>query len=84
MALGASSATAGIINAAKSEVALAEAQVRGMQVSTARARAAVYRAQQALAAARVQTRRPLQKNGSHWRRSHLTVIFRPEYPLRLR
>lgn len=52
MALGASSATAGIINAAKSEVALAEAQVRGMQVSTARARAAVYRAQQALAAAR--------------------------------
>ena len=52
MALGASSATAGIINAAKSEVALAEAQVRGTQVSTARARAAVYRAQQALAAAR--------------------------------
>lgn len=43
MALGASSATAGIINAAKSEVALAEAQVRGTQVSTARARAAVYR-----------------------------------------
>ncbi|MEW6839808.1 phage tail tape measure protein, partial [Klebsiella pneumoniae] len=34
------------------EVALAEAQVRGTQVSTARARAAVYRAQQALAAAR--------------------------------
>lgn len=32
----------------------------------------------------VQTRRPPQKNGSHWRRSHLTVIFRPEYPLRLR
>ncbi|HFT2748900.1 TPA: phage tail tape measure protein [Klebsiella quasipneumoniae] len=52
LALGASSATAGIINAAKSEVALAEAQVRGTQVSTARARAAVYRAQQALAAAR--------------------------------
>ncbi|BBV60099.1 phage tail tape measure protein [Klebsiella quasipneumoniae] len=52
LALGASSATTGIINAAKSEVALAEAQVRGTQVSTARARAAVYRAQQALAAAR--------------------------------
>ncbi|MFQ7389922.1 MAG: tape measure protein, partial [Escherichia sp.] len=52
MALGATSATAGIISAAKSEIALAEAQVRGTQVSTARARAAVYRAQQALAAAR--------------------------------
>lgn len=52
MVSGAYSATAGIINAAKSEVALAEAQVRGTQISTARARAAVYRAQQALAAAR--------------------------------
>ncbi|WP_323115586.1 phage tail tape measure protein [Klebsiella variicola] len=52
MASGAYSATAGIINAAKSEVALAEAQVRGTQISTARARAAVYRAQQALVAAR--------------------------------
>ncbi|PLK31652.1 phage tail tape measure protein [Klebsiella variicola] len=52
MVTGAYSATAGIINAAKSEVALAEAQVRGTQISTARARAAVYRAQQALAAAR--------------------------------
>ncbi|QLU25251.1 phage tail tape measure protein [Klebsiella oxytoca] len=52
MASGAYSATAGIINAAKSEVALAEAQVRGTQISTARARAAVYRAQQALSAAR--------------------------------
>lgn len=40
------------MNAAKSEVALAEAQVRGTQISTARARAAVYRAQQAVAAAR--------------------------------
>ncbi|HAV2259752.1 TPA: phage tail tape measure protein [Raoultella ornithinolytica] len=52
MALGARSATAGIISAAKSEVALAEAQVIGTQISTARARAAVYRAQQALAEAR--------------------------------
>ena len=52
MASGVYSATAGIINAAKSEVALAEAQVRGTQISTARARAAIYRAQQALSAAR--------------------------------
>lgn len=51
MANGAYSATAGIISAAKSEVALAEAQLRGTQIATARARAAVYRAQQALAAA---------------------------------
>lgn len=52
MALSARSATADIINAAKSEIALAEAQVRGTQISTARARAAVYRAQKALEAAR--------------------------------
>lgn len=52
MALSARSATADIINAAKSEVALAEAQVRGTQISTARARAAVYRAQKALEATR--------------------------------
>lgn len=52
MATGAYSATAGILSAYKSEVALAEAQVRGTQISTARARAAVYRAQQALAAVR--------------------------------
>lgn len=52
MASGAASATAGLLNAAKSEVALAEAQLRGTQVSTARARATVYRAQQALVAAR--------------------------------
>lgn len=49
---GTASATAGVLNEAKSEVALAEAQVRGTQISTARARAAVYRAQQAVAAAR--------------------------------
>lgn len=48
MASGAFSATSGLLNAAKSEIALAEAQVRGTQISTARARAAVYRAQQAL------------------------------------
>ncbi|AOR64867.1 phage tail tape measure protein [Pectobacterium wasabiae] len=52
MASGAYSATAGIISAAKSEVALAEAQLRGTQIAVARARSAVYRAQQALAAAR--------------------------------
>ncbi|HDH0776039.1 TPA: phage tail tape measure protein [Klebsiella oxytoca] len=52
MALSARSATADIINTAKSEVALAEAQVRGTQISTARARAAVYRAHKALEAAR--------------------------------
>ena len=52
MALSARSATVDIINTAKSEVALAEAQVRGTQISTARARAAVYRAQKALEAAR--------------------------------
>ena len=52
MASGAVSASAGIVTAYKSEVALAQAQIRGMQISTARARAAVYRAQQAVAAAR--------------------------------
>ena len=52
MASGAALATTRLIDAARSEVALAEAQVRGTQVSTARARAAVYRAQQAVAAAR--------------------------------
>ena len=52
MALSARSATVDIVNAAKGEIALAEAQVRGTQVSTARARATVYRAQQALVAAR--------------------------------
>ncbi|HDS9331038.1 TPA: tape measure protein [Klebsiella pneumoniae subsp. pneumoniae] len=52
MALSARSATADIVNAAKSEIALAEAQVRGTQISTARARAAIYRAQKALEAAR--------------------------------
>lgn len=49
---GATSATGALISAAKNEVALAQAQVRGSQVSAARARAAVYRAQQALVAAR--------------------------------
>ncbi|WP_174868174.1 phage tail tape measure protein [Pectobacterium polaris] len=52
MASGAYSATAGLISVAKSEVALADAQLRGTQVAVARARSAVYRAQQALAAAR--------------------------------
>lgn len=52
MVNGAASATSRLIQAAKSEVALAEAQVRGTQISTARARAAVYRAQKALEAAR--------------------------------
>ncbi|MBN3145369.1 phage tail tape measure protein [Pectobacterium brasiliense] len=52
MASGAYSATAGIISAAKSEVALADAQFRGTQIAVARARSATYRAQQALVAAR--------------------------------
>ncbi len=46
------SATAGLVTAARNEVALAEAQFRGTQIATARARAAVYRAQQVVAAAR--------------------------------
>ena len=50
MASSASSATAGLITAARNEVSLAEAQLRGTQIATARARAAVYRAQQAVAA----------------------------------
>ncbi|WP_413496356.1 phage tail tape measure protein [Morganella psychrotolerans] len=45
-------ATIGVANAAKGEVALAQAQVRGTQVAVARARAAEYRAQKSLAAAR--------------------------------
>lgn len=52
MASGALSASAGIITAYKNEVALTQAQIHGTQISTARARAAVYRAQQALVAAR--------------------------------
>lgn len=52
MASSAGSATAGLITAARNEVSLAEAQLRGTQISTARARAAVYRAQQAVVAAR--------------------------------
>lgn len=46
------SASVGLIQAKKGEVALAAAQLEGTKVSTARARAAVYRAQQALAAVR--------------------------------
>jgi len=52
MASGALSASAGIITAYKNEVALTQAQIHGTQISTARARAAVYRAQQALVATR--------------------------------
>ncbi|EHL9093578.1 phage tail tape measure protein [Escherichia coli] len=52
MASSAGSATAGLITAARNEVALAEAQLRGTQIATARARAAVYRAQQAVVSAR--------------------------------
>ncbi|HEH7593357.1 TPA: phage tail tape measure protein, partial [Escherichia coli] len=52
MASSAGSATAGLITAARNEVALAEVQLRGTQIATARARAAVYRAQQAVVAAR--------------------------------
>lgn len=52
MASSAGSATAGLITAARNEVSLAEAQLRGTQIATARARAAVYRAQQAVVATR--------------------------------
>ncbi|HHK8965781.1 TPA: phage tail tape measure protein [Escherichia coli] len=52
MAASAGSASAGLITAARNEVALAEAQLRGTQIATARARAAVYRAQQAVVATR--------------------------------
>lgn len=52
IALGAKSATVDLIGAAKSEIALAQAQVRGAQVATARARADVYRAKQALLSAK--------------------------------
>lgn len=52
MASSAGSATAGLITVARNEVALAEAQLRGTQIATARARAALYRAQQAVVAAR--------------------------------
>ncbi|MCS5452494.1 phage tail tape measure protein [Enterobacter huaxiensis] len=45
-------ATIGVYQAQKAEVALAAAQVEGTKVATARARAAVYRAEQALVAAR--------------------------------
>ncbi|WP_232785370.1 phage tail tape measure protein [Serratia sp. H1w] len=45
-------ATTGILKAYRAEVSLAAAQLEGTKVATARARAAVYRAQQALAAAR--------------------------------
>ncbi|MBD2800746.1 phage tail tape measure protein [Xenorhabdus sp. M] len=51
MASGAITATGRLVQAHRAEVSLADAQVRGTQVSTARARAAVYRAQQALVAA---------------------------------
>ncbi|WP_425032018.1 phage tail tape measure protein [Pantoea brenneri] len=52
MASGAVAASTGVFTAYKSEVALTQAQIRGTQISTARARATVYRAQQSLAAAR--------------------------------
>lgn len=51
LASGVGSATVAMAAAYKGEVALATAQVRGTQISTARARAAVYRAQQAVASA---------------------------------
>ncbi|MCG3461062.1 tape measure protein [Xenorhabdus bovienii] len=52
MMSGAKTATGRILETRLAEVALAETQVRGTQISTARARAAVYRAQQALVAAK--------------------------------
>ncbi|WP_340618467.1 phage tail tape measure protein [Xenorhabdus entomophaga] len=52
MASGAATATGNIWKTYRAEVDLANAQVRGTRIATARARAAVYRAQQALAAAK--------------------------------
>ncbi|MDC9591063.1 phage tail tape measure protein [Xenorhabdus sp. XENO-10] len=52
MVTGAVTATGRILETYRAEVALAESQVRGTQIATARARAAVYRAQQALIAAK--------------------------------
>ncbi|KEY58508.1 phage tail tape measure protein [Serratia sp. DD3] len=52
MAQSISGATIGVIHAQKSEVALAAAQVEGTKVAVARAKAAEYRAQKALIAAR--------------------------------
>ncbi|MEQ1964405.1 phage tail tape measure protein [Xenorhabdus khoisanae] len=52
MVTGAVTATGQIWKTYHAEVGLAQAQVRGTQIATARARAAVYRAQQALAAAK--------------------------------
>lgn len=49
---GFTSSTLSIAKNVGAEIGLAEAQLRGTQVSTARSRAAVYRAQQAVAAAR--------------------------------
>ncbi len=46
MASGAVSATAGLVTAARNEVALAEAQLRGTQIATARARARAALAEQ--------------------------------------
>ncbi|OQP32438.1 phage tail tape measure protein [Pantoea latae] len=51
MVTGVASATASVISNTAAEVALAEAQLRGTQVSVATARQAVYRAQQARSAA---------------------------------
>ncbi|HKN05528.1 MAG TPA: phage tail tape measure protein [Buttiauxella sp.] len=51
-AQGFTSSSLAIIKNTRAEIGLAEAQLRGTQVSTARARAAVYRAQQAVVAAR--------------------------------
>jgi len=45
-------ATIGVANTTKGEIALAQAQMRGTQIAVSRARAAEYRAQQALAASR--------------------------------
>ncbi len=52
LASGALSASAGLVKATQSEIALAQAQLRGTQISTAAARALVYQAQKQDAAAR--------------------------------
>lgn len=75
MASSAGSATAGLITAARNEVALAEAQLRGTQIATARARAAVYRAQQAVVAARGTERQAAAEAKLTAARRHLPVIL---------
>ena len=77
MASSAGSATVGLITAARNEVALAGA-TSGTQIATAVARAAVYRAQQAVVAARGTERQAAAEAKLTAAGRHLPVILRPE------